>query len=322
MNNSTLELKNLIDGYKLSCQTEGKSPKTIEWYFFFLTRFRQFLEARQLSTDLGEIGKDRVREFIRFLQTEARNPRNGKPLAGATVQGYVRTLKAFLSWAVREEYTPPNRFSGIHLPRAQSKVINTFSPEQVSQMVRLCQVSNKNGQRNLAIILLLLDTGIRVSELVNIDLDDVNLEQGSIKIRIAKGGRERMVPIGSLVQKALFKYIHSYRPKPLTQQITRLFLNNQGMPLMVSGIQQLLRRYGRKAALTGVRVSPHSFRHTFSKNYILNGGDIFSLQRILGHSSLASVRIYLNLFTADVKKQHMRFSPVDNLAPTLTGYRF
>ncbi len=92
MNNSILELKTLIDGFKLSCQTEGKSPKTIEWYIFFLARFRQFLERRGLSTDLSEIGKDSVREFIGFLQTEARNPRNGKPLSGATVQGYVRTL--------------------------------------------------------------------------------------------------------------------------------------------------------------------------------------------------------------------------------------
>jgi site-specific recombinase XerD len=258
MNNSTLVLKTLIDGFKLSCLTEGKSPKTIEWYFFFLTRFRQFLEIRQLSTDLGEIDKNRVREFIRFLQTETRNPRNGKPLSGATVQGYVRTLKAFFSWAVREEYITPNRFGRIPIPKAQSKIINTFSPEQVRQMLNLCQMSNGNGQRNLAIILLLLDTGIRVSELVNIDLDDVNLEEGSIKIRVAKGGRERMVPIGSLVQKALWKYIHSYRPKPLTQQITSLFLSDKGVPLMVSGIQQLLHRYGRKAGLTGVRVSPHS----------------------------------------------------------------
>jgi site-specific recombinase XerD len=97
MNSDAMELKTLIDGFKLSCLTEGKSAKTVEWYATFLNRFRQFLEVRHLPTNLGELGKDRVREFIRFLQTEARNPRNGMPLSGATVQGYVRTLKAFFS---------------------------------------------------------------------------------------------------------------------------------------------------------------------------------------------------------------------------------
>jgi len=189
-------------------------------------------------------------------------------------------------------------------------------------MLNLCQMTNENGQRNLAILLLFLDTGIRVSELVHIDLDDVNLEEGSIRIRITKGNRERSVPIGSLVQKALWKYIHSGRPKPLTHQINRLFLTDKGTPLTINGVQQLIHRCGKKAGITSTRVSAHTFRHTFARNYLLNGGDIFSLQKILGHSSLASVRVYLNLFAADVKKQHLRFSPVDNLAPTLTGYRF
>jgi site-specific recombinase XerD len=216
MNSNPLELNTLIDGFRLSCLTEGKSAKTVEWYTAFLNRLRQFLEARQLSIDLGEIGKDHIREFIRFLQTEARNPHNGMPLSGATVQGYVHTLKAFFSWAVREEYITPAQFGRIPVPKARSKIINTFSPEQVRQMLNLCQMSNGNGQRNLAILLLLLDTGVRVSELVHIDLDDVDLEDGSVRIRISKGNRERIVPIGSLVQKALWKYIHSGRPKPLT----------------------------------------------------------------------------------------------------------
>ena len=322
MNSNTLELKNLIEGFKFTCQAEGKSPRTIEWYFALLMQFRQFLECKKISTDLGQIGKEEVRTFIRHLQTEAINHRNGKPLSGATIQGYVRTLKVFFSWAIREEYVLPNHFGRIQIPKAQSKIIDTFTPEQVKEMLNWCQSSCVNGHRNLAIILLFLDTGIRLSELVNIDLNDLNLEEGTIKIRIAKGGKERIVPIGNLVQKVLWKHIHSYRPEPLTQQITRLFLTGKGLPLTNNGIELMLRRLGKKAGITSTRVSPHTFRHTFAKNYLLRGGDIFSLQRILGHSSLASVRIYLNLFAADVKKQHMRFSPVDNLAGTFNSKGF
>lgn len=207
-----------------------------------------------------------------------------------------------------------NPANSIPLPKVPTKLINTFSHEEVSRLIHVCQGSSRNGLRNLSILLLLLDSGIRVSEAAAVGLENLSLTEGYIKITGAKGAKERVVPIGSLVQKSLWKYINRSRPQPLIQSVTRLFLNNRGLPLTKNGIQQMLRRYGRRAGLEGVRCSPHTFRHTFAKNYLLNGGDIFSLQKILGHSSLASVRIYLNLFTADIKKQHQRFSPVDNLA--------
>ena len=116
-----------------------------------------------------------------------------------------------------------------------------------------------------------------------------------------------------MVQKYLWKYINSYRPQPLVRRVAALFLSGEGFPLTKSGVQQMLRRCGRRAGLNGIRCSPHVFRHTFAGRYLMNGGDIFSLQRILGHSSLASVRVYLNLFGSDIKRQHQRFSPVDNL---------
>jgi len=85
MNSNTLELKNLIEGFKLSCQTEGESPKTVEWYISFLTRFRLFLEANKLPSDLSGINKSHIREFVRYLQTDARVPRSGKTLSSATI---------------------------------------------------------------------------------------------------------------------------------------------------------------------------------------------------------------------------------------------
>ena len=170
-------------------------------------------------------------------------------------------------------------------------------------------------------LLLMLDCGLRVSELINIDLEDINLAEGYIKIRAGKGGKERLVPIGSFVQKMIWKYINHSRPQPITDKITRLFLSGDGLPLTRSGVQQMLRRCGKKANISGVRCSPHTLRHTFAKTYLINGGDIFSLQRILGHSSLASVRTYLNLFAADLKNQHRRFSPVDNMAENRSLYQ-
>jgi len=313
MKSSVLELGNLIQGFKLSCQTEGKSPKTIEWYVTFLQKFLAFLELENYTTDASQINKEIIRAFILYLQKEARTPRSKKPLSSATVQGYVRTLKSFFSWAIREEYLPDSPMAKIPVPKATSKVINTFTHEQIGKLAQACYRSNGNSYRNLTILLLLLDSGIRVSELVNINDEDVDLAEGLLEIKMGKGGKERTVPVGSVVQKSLWKYINHCRPQPLTQKVTRLFLSDDGLPLTRSGIQQMLRRCGKQAGISGVRCSPHTFRHTFAKSYLINGGDIFSLQKILGHTSLASVRTYLNLFGTDIKKQHQKYSPADNL---------
>ena len=318
--NSVLDLQNLVKGFALSCQTEGKSPKTIEWYTCFLERFRHFLQLNSHPARVSEIDKNHIRSFILYLQQQAKTPHTGKPLSNSTVQGYIRTLKVFFSWLLREEYIKSNPMTRIPVPRAPIKIIDTFSHEHINRLATLCHTSNGSGYRNLAIILLLLDSGIRVNELVNIEYGDLDLTEGYIKIRKAKGNKERLVPIGSIVQKSLWKYINQYRPQPLTRKVTMLFLSEYGLPLTKSGVQQMLRRYGKRAGVNGVRCSPHTFRHTFAKNYLLNGGDIFSLQKILGHSSLASVRIYLNLFAVDLKKQHQHFSPVDNMTEIRSIY--
>ncbi len=322
MNASNLALENLIQGFRLSCQTEGKSQMTVEWYTAFLLRFLRFLQSNSLPTILGYINKDHIRAFILYLQTEARTPHKGMPLSGHTVEGYVRTLKSFFSWAMRDGYLASNTMAGIPVPKAPVKVINSFTPEQITALAAACQQENGNGHRNLSMLLLMLDCGLRVSELVNINIADVDLEAGTIWIRSGKGGKERLVPVGSVVQRVLWKYINHSRPHPVSEKITRLFLSLDGLPLTRNGVQQMLRRCGKKAGVSGVRCSPHTLRHTFAKNYLMNGGDIFSLQRILGHSSLASVRIYLNLFATDLKTQHRRFSPVDNMAENRNIYRF
>ena len=320
METGALELGNLIQGFKLSCQTECKSPRTVEWYTSFLDRFHRFLERNNRPTNISYLDKTHIREFIRYLQVEARVPHTGTPLSTATIQAYVRVLKAFFSWATREEYLKSNPMAVIPMPKSATKIIGTFTDEQMAKLTDVCLRSTVNGHRNLTILLLFLDSGLRVSELVGIELDDVNLPEGHIIIRQGKGQKERVIPVGSIVQKSLWKYINLYRPKPLTDNIARLFLSNNGLPLTRNGIQQMMRRLASRAGITGVRCSPHTFRHTFSKRYLTNGGDIFSLQRILGHSSLASVRIYLNLFACDIKKQHQRFSPVDRLADSRSLY--
>jgi integrase/recombinase XerD len=254
------------------------------------------------------------------LQTEARTPRKGTLLSGHTVQGYVRALKSFFSWIVKEEYLESNIMTGIPVPKAPKKIINSFSEEQIVSLAAACQQENGIGYRNLVMLMLMLDTGIRVSELIALELDDVELGEGFVRVRSGKGNKERIIPVGSVVIKLLWKYLNQSRPRPISENITRVFLSFDGLPLTRSGVQQMIHRCGKRAGISGVRCSPHTLRHSFAKNYLLNGGDTFSLQKILGHSSLASVRTYLSLFGADLKRQHQRFSPVDNMTDNKSLY--
>ena len=117
MKTSDLELGDLIQGFRLSYQAEGKSPKTVEWYNDFLKGFRKFLSSKRLPVNLCQISREHVRAYIAYLQNEARTTRGAKPLSPATIQGAVRTLKAFFSWALREEYIESNPMIKTPVPK-------------------------------------------------------------------------------------------------------------------------------------------------------------------------------------------------------------
>ncbi|MFC2073091.1 tyrosine-type recombinase/integrase [Chloroflexota bacterium] len=160
MTGKYLDIKKLIEGFRISCQTENKSPKTVELYTGFLTRFSSFLQSNNCPVNVAELNRNHIRSFILYLQQEAKTPRTKRPLSPSTVQGYTRTLKVFFGWLLREEYIDSNPMTRIPLPRSSTKLISTFSAEQIDRLVSLCHASNGSGFRNLTIILLLLDAGI------------------------------------------------------------------------------------------------------------------------------------------------------------------
>ncbi len=128
-----------------------------------------------------------------------------------------------------------------------------------------------------------------------------------------KGAKERVVPIGARVQRAIWKYLQRYRPQPSNPLCHNLFLTQIGEQITVNRLEAIIKNRGKRARIEGVRCSPHTFRHTFAISYLRNGGNVFSLQRILGHESLDMVRNYLNIATSDLQAAHQRYSPVDIL---------
>ncbi len=316
---SANDLAALVQGYRLCARTEGKSDRTIAIVANSVTYLDRFLSSEGLPTTATAIGPMELRAFILHLQQKrcfSGHPLNRaleRGLSGHTINCYLRSTRAFWSWLVSEGFVDANPFVKLRLPRAPQKVIPTFSDLQLQQLLAVIDTSTAGGYRDQAIILTLLDTALRVSELASATLDNLWLEDGVIRI-MGKGCKERFVPIGRRVQRVLWRYISRYRPQSAQPNCDLLFLTVGGMPMTKDRIDKMMARHGRKAGVKGVRCSPHTLRHTASIRFLRNGGDVFSLQRMLGHSSLEMTRRYCQVADIDVKNAHVTASPVDNLA--------
>lgn len=211
-------LDTLIQGYRLCARTEGKSEKTILITTTALNKLKQFLESSKCPTDAVEISAQELREFILHLQQVRafEHHRYTKPqsrgLSGHAVNTYLRAIRAFWSWLVREEIITSNPFSKVKIPKPPRKVIATFSDKQLNALFKTINTSTPAGFRDWTMMLMLLDTGLRASELVGLTMDNVNLEDGMVKV-YGKGNKERVVPIGAKVQRTLWKYLQRHRPQ-------------------------------------------------------------------------------------------------------------
>ena len=312
------ELSALIQGYRLCARTEGKSQKTIDAVAGSVGYLERFLASEGLPTDTAAIGRNEIRAFILYLQQKrcfsehpfARPQARG--LSKHTINCYLRSVRAFWSWLLREGIVETSPFAKVRLPGVPRKVVLTFSDLQLEAFFSAIDTSTPEGFRDYAVILTLLDTALRVSELTGLRLENLWLDEGVLKV-MGKGGRERLIPIGKQVQRLLWRYISHFRPELACPNSSFVFLTADGRPLTRNRVEKRMTVYGERAGLEGIRCSPHTLRHTASVRFLRNGGDVFSLQRLLGHSTLAMTRHYCELADVDVKRAHATASPVDNL---------
>lgn len=312
VNMKGLDLDKLVIHFAHSNKAEGKSPKTVSWYSDMLLDFVKYIKQAGKHTTLAECNVKNVREYIVHEQERGMSP--------YTVQAKVRALKAFSSWLFREGYTPDNTLIGIRLPKAPVKIIDILSPDEINSLIGVQNPLTSFGSRNIAILLTLLDTGLRCSELSNLLFKNAHIEDGYLKV-IGKGAKERLVPIGALAQKVLWRYVLHFRPQPINEVNDYLFLTIDGEKLEYNAMRLLLKRWGKKAGVT--RLHAHLCRHTYATNYLLyHCGDVFRLQQTLGHSSLEMVRRYVHYATAQTVVQGQVLSPVDHLGiKRLKGYK-
>lgn len=281
------------------------------------------MASKGLPTDIDEIDAEEIRTFIAHLQAEVkadennpRKPAQQKALSAHRLQGYARAIRAFFSWVVREGFLEEHPVKGVRLPRVPKLVMPSFTETQVRKLLDPEAYEGIMSIRNHAILTLLLDTGVRVSELTGLRMKDLHLEEGYFKVR-GKGARERIVPVGKESLAALWRYVLRFRPELRHALIDNVFLTRDGRPMTQGWVYRIVANTCTRIGIKGSGVGPHTCRHTFAKNFLVNGGDLLTLQRILGHSSLEVVRMYVDLNTKDLIEQQSRFSPVDKLRQSM-----
>ena len=311
-----LTIDDLMARYAVSNQADGKSTKTITWYTDILTQFLRYLKADGYQCKLSTFNIDIIRGYVLFLRTRPRF--QGHPfiaqrqdlLSPKTVQCHVRVLKAFSTWLYEEEYTSINRLKNLKLPKATVRIMEPLTPEEIKKIVSSIDRKSYSGERNHAVLVTLLDSGLRASEVAGIRLSNMNLGDGYIRIT-GKGDKERIVPIGKFVRMELMHYIEKIRPQVNGGDNNNLFLAQGGRPMTLNTVKMIFSKLSRSSGIK--RLHAHLCRHTFSINYLMNGGDIFSLREILGHTTLEMVNYYLHFTSSQITAQHHRYSPMDRI---------
>ena len=310
-----------MKGFVLTKRTEGKSRRTAEYYEENLRRFLWYADRQSWPDDIRVLTEWQIRDFLGYVGTETNRwglKGNGsetsqRSASHATLYHYWVVLSTFFNWLVREGFIGESPVARIRPSKPKPKVVIPYSGDEIGRMLRVCDYDYEHnarfvGSRNRAMALVLLDTGVRLAELVNMKIRDINAETGHIRV-LGKGNKERVVRIGKVAQKALWRYLMCRG----RENVEQLWLTEEGRPMYDTGVQSMVKRLKERAGVIG-EGGVHRFRHSFALSFLRSDGNVFNLQYLLGHSDLEMVRRYTStLGMQDALKAHEKASPVDLL---------
>jgi len=239
--------------------------------------------------DVTDLSKDKLSSWVIAMRTAKLSP--------GACNVYIRTVNAFLRWLYLEGYT--DCLHRIAKLKEEQKILPSFTIQQVHRFINW-KPTKPHERRLHTLILLLLDTGLRIEEALTLRKDQVDLDNMLLTVH-GKGNKQRVIPISLELRKRLYQHLRR-------NEYTLVFCARGGGRLSQDNVRRDMKDLASILRITGVRVSAHTFRHCFALNYIRNGGDVFRLQRMLGHSTLEMTRRYVNLQTEDLQAVHNRFS--------------
>ncbi|HEU5376342.1 MAG TPA: tyrosine-type recombinase/integrase [Ktedonobacteraceae bacterium] len=307
------------------------SHQTIQWHRTALTLLSRFLAEERGITLVAEVDAPDLSAWFAHLRKTPGS--RGKARGERTVQTPARSARAFFHWLVRRETIERNPFDRVVFPKVGKPLIRLIEPDEFEKLRQACMPEQEIGPlvdraaaRNRAILWLLYDTGIRLSERCGLRVGDLDRKHGLIVVK-GKGDKERRIALGTNCQRHLLYYLDRHRPdeEELTEWSSagedHLFLSETHLPITKNGITLLFARLKERVGIIGRRVSPHILRHTFAIRYLVNGGDPFSLQELLGHEDMATVKIYMRMNDETIQEQKRKFSPGDHLPMRMPGPR-
>ena len=285
-----LQIKELIDLYLASLEKERNlSLKTVRGYKNDLNFFEKWLTENKIT----EIN---IAETL--TPTQIRSFWAGRRKGGLCASSMRRgqsALRGLFKYAIRHGLANKNPVDLMDSPKVQRPLPKALSQEDVTMLINSPDSSNLLGKRDKAILELLYGSGLRVSEVSNLLIDDINLESQILVVREGKGGKDRVVPLTPISCQAISLYMNNrFSEKPEWRKETHVFVNHLGTPLTTRSIARLIDKYARRLAMM-MNITPHQFRHSFATHLLNNGADIRAVQEMLGHASLSTTQIYTRI---------------------------
>ncbi len=296
-----ITLGSLIKLYLMHQEDRNFSPKTVRWYSDMLRRFSEWLgpeaTVKVVKTEAfsGYLRSVRERGCTKF-----------------TNHAYARSLKTFIRWLGREGYVPELLYRSVDIPKVpkyEDVTVEVLSDEEITHLLGLLNADRDVGCRDRGIVCLMLESGLRLEEVSNLQLEDIHLKELYVKVS-GKGDKEAYVPIGPTTQKALSRYMTVFRV-PANPMTKTFFLNIYGEPLKYEVIKAMFDRLRKRSGIA--RLHPHLLRHTAATRMLANGADLHSVQRLLRHADLRTTLRYLHLVHEQLQEKMQLFSPLSGI---------
>ncbi len=291
--------KNYVEQYEKYLREEKhSSDNTLASYLRDIRQFENWLPVTGV-TDLSKVTKPVVEQYLRHLEGRGKSP--------ATINRSGASLKSFYGFLMASGAMKNNPVKTVATTKVEKKYPEILTNREVELFLDQPKCVDEKGFRDHAMLELLYATGIRVSELINLDVSDVNLSLGVIKCRSA--GKERMIPLYTGAVKALKDYIESIRPRLVAEEDEKaLFVNMNGERMSRQGFWKIIKYYQNKAGIEK-DITPHTLRHSFAVHLLENGADLRSIQEMLGHADISSTQMYTHIIKKDLKDVYAKAHP-------------
>ncbi len=290
----------LLDSFLAYITVEkGLSKNTLESYGRDVRKFLTFLEEGHIET-VHEIKYENILDFLSSFKKQG--------FSDTTTVRTIVSIKQFFKYLLLEKIIKEDPTSQIHTPKMKKSIPGVISLEDVEKVLASPDENTPEGLRDLAMLEVLYATGIRVSELINLKLNEVNFEMGFV-IVYGKGSKERIVPMGGQAQEKLKTYMQHSRSTLLKQKDCKeLFVTRRGKGMTRQGFWKLIKNYALKANITKP-ISPHTLRHSFATHLLERGADLRTIQIMLGHSDISTTQIYTHVENERLKEIHKKYHP-------------